>query len=505
MIKWTFVVAALVLYSDCAECSENPLTDWLFPNAEVLRSPEFDDVSTFKEDDIAQIDAWLQQQVKHAGYPSLSVAVTRGGKVIYQRAFGFRDIESQTKATPETSYHVASVTKVFTALLAVMLHEQGVVDLDQPVLKYLPEGVSISTKPEIGATITLRQLASHTSGLPRRVPGRVQSVEGRYELEPERLYKQLARVTLASDPGTEELYSNLGMGLLGHALERAAGKPFNKLLQETVCDKLGLERTAIDASGKLQLATGYSSESPRLPETHSFRKRLAPSGGLIASAPDLANFLSAHMQPGVLSADMLKQLHTPSQLLDGTTVGTSLGWSVRSRISTGRILKKNGGRNNCSAWIGFAPDHKLGVAVLTNCGEPSVDAVGYWLLERSVPGGRKLVSKHGYAKVAPFTGVRWNNDRPVVRVNGDWFDLVSIDGIPIERIVKFANTEFGEKSHKRVSEDLVEVLSKMGHEPRWDVKLGLKGSNGQIQQLQVRMTEVNRARVLIENRARAPK
>src|SRR5439155_1381807 len=99
---------------------------------------------------------------------------------------------------------------------------------DQPVAKYLPKGVSISTRPEIGAAITLRQLASHTSGLPRDVPGAIQSVEGRYQLEPQRLYDQLAKVELEFNPGTGELYSNFGFGLLGHALERAAGKPFEQ-------------------------------------------------------------------------------------------------------------------------------------------------------------------------------------------------------------------------------------------------------------------------------------
>ncbi len=206
-----------------------------------LSEPDFGEVSAFSESDIASIDTWLQAQVDLANYPSLTVAIVRDGKIAYGRAFGFEDIKTSKKATLQTQYNVASVTKVFTASLAVMLHEQGVVDLDQPVVKYLPDDVSISTTPELGATITLRQLASHTSGLPRGVPGRVQSVEGWYELEPQRLYDHLASVKLASDPGTEELYSNLGFGLLGHALERAADKPFDRLVQEMICDPLEME------------------------------------------------------------------------------------------------------------------------------------------------------------------------------------------------------------------------------------------------------------------------
>jgi CubicO group peptidase (beta-lactamase class C family) len=211
-------------------------------------------------------------------------------------------------------------------------------------------------------------------------------------LEPERLYQHLAKVKLESDPGTEELYSNLGFGLLGHALERAAGKPFDQLLKEMVCDPLLLERTAIQVHDKLRVAAGYSGGFLRLETEHSYRERLSPSGGLIASAPDLAQFLAAQMKPGLFSSEMLEQLHTPTKLSDGSPAPTALGWSVRSRDSVGRILKKNGGRNNASAWIGFAPEHGVGVAVVANSGEPDVDPIGYWLLERSIPGrSRRLV------------------------------------------------------------------------------------------------------------------
>jgi D-alanyl-D-alanine-carboxypeptidase/D-alanyl-D-alanine-endopeptidase len=212
-------------------------------------------------------------------------------------------------------------------------------------------------------------------------------------LEPRRLYGHLAKVTLESDPGTAELYSNLGFGLLGHVLERAAGKPFDQLLQEMVCEPLQLERTAINVNDKLRVATGYSGGNSRREEEYSYRERFASSGGLITSAPDLAQFLSAQMKPGLFSSEMLAQLHTASRLSDGSMAHTALGWSVRSRGSVGRILEKNGGRSNCSAWIGFAPDHGIGVAVVANCGEPDVDPIGRWLLERSVPGGHKPVTK----------------------------------------------------------------------------------------------------------------
>jgi D-alanyl-D-alanine-carboxypeptidase/D-alanyl-D-alanine-endopeptidase len=454
-------------------------------------APQFDDISAFGESDIAQVDAWLQEQVEVSEFPSLSVAIVRDGQTVYQRAFGFENTWTRTKATTNTAYHVASVTKAFTASLAVLLHDRGVIDLDLPVARYLPKGVIISTRPEVGAKITLRQLASHTSGLPRTVIKPVQSVEGRYQLEPQRLYDQLAEVALEFNPGTDELYSNLGFGLLGHALELAAGKPYEQLLQEMLCAPLHLERTSTDVNDKFPVATGYSTP-PQLPEGHSYRERFAGSGGLVTSVGDLVKFLSAQMKPGLFSSEMLAQLHTPATLSNDSMAGTALGWSVEPNETVGRILEKNGGRNNCSAWIGFSAEHKVGVAVISNCGDPEVDSIGLWLLERAIPGGHKPVTKHGFAKVSPFTGVRWENNQPIVHVQGEWARLVSIDGLPVERIMEFAQKEFGEKARMRFGEDLVELLSKMGHEPKWEVTLSLEKEERVVRQIKTRMTKENR-------------
>jgi CubicO group peptidase (beta-lactamase class C family) len=286
-------------------------------------------------------------------------------------------------------------------------------------------------------------------------------------------------------------------------LERAAGAPYDRLLQEEILNPLQLKNIAVEGmqSDESRLATGYSSERPRLPETHSLEDRMVASGGLMASAPDLARFLSAQIEPGSLSREALAQLHSPVRLLDGAAAQTGLGWEVRQRKSIGRVLKKSGGRSNCDAWIGFAPDHGVGVAVVTNCGGPEVDPIGYWLLERSVAGidpgllDRTPAVELEFAKVAPFTGVRWENDRTLVLVGGRWQRLVSVDGIPVDRIMEFAQQEFGVKGRKRFAEDLVELLSIMEHEPGWDVTLVLEQEDGTVETLEETMTFSKREQV----------
>ncbi len=114
------------------------------------------------------------------------------------------------------------------------------------------------------------------------------------------------------------------------------------------------------------------------------------------------------------------------------------------------------------------------------------------------------VTDEGYAKVAPFSGVRWENDLPTVRVDGDWSRLRSIDGFPIEEIMSFSREQYGSMARKRFTEDLVEVLSKMGHDPDWEVTLELQLAGGEPKTVRVRMTAVNRrvARLDLEIRSK---
>ena len=491
LILFLSVMAVAAIVSCVSELRSNPASR----DAPRRSEPHFDDISGFTDKEIEQVDAWLQQQMELAQYPSLSVAIVRDGSRVYGKSLGFENVKAGKKATLQTQYHVASVTKAFTASLAVMLHERGIVNLDHPAATYLPDSVSISTTPEMGKTITLRQLASHTSGLPRRVPGRVQSAREWYELEPERLYKHLGKVPLESDPGTAEEYSNLAFGLLGHVLELAADRPFADLIQEFICDPLELSQTAIQADSTVHPATGYDGSGRHFEESHSLRRRLAGSGGLVSSVEDLSMFIAAQMEPKLFTAEMLQELHTRTKRSDGIMIGTTLGWSSAYNSYIGRFLTKNGGRNNCSAWIGCSTEHNVGIVVVTNCGGPDVDWIGERLLERTVAGAYKPVRKFSYAKVAPFTGVRWENDRPIVCVNDAWSPLVSIDGIAVADIMEFSIKEFGEIARKRFAEDLVELLSKMGHEPDWEVRLGLQTEKGTIEELQVRMTAHNRSLV----------
>jgi hypothetical protein len=158
------------------------------------------------------------------------------------------------------------------------------------------------------------------------------------------------------------------------------------------------------------------------------------------------------------------------------------------------ILWHNGGTGGYRSYLGLTEDRRFGVVVLSNT-ILDVDGLGDRILKSLVRKNSDLkpVTKEGFAKVAPYSGVRWKDDQPVVLVNDRWSPLVSIDGIPIDRILEFANEEFGDKARKRFAEDLVELLSKMGHDPDWEVTLELEKEEGEIEEVKVIMTEENRA------------
>jgi CubicO group peptidase (beta-lactamase class C family) len=291
--------------------------------------------------------------------------------------------------------------------------------------------------------------------------------------------------------------------VLGHVLELAADKPFHKLMDEYICEPLKLKQTAIQSDDSLRPATGYDRRDWRVEQTHSFKERLAGSGGLVTSIDDLGTFLAAQLQPDVFTREILDQLHTKTKLSYGFPAGTALGWTIAAptqdapvmREAVDHVLEKNGGRSNCSAWIGFAPDHQVAVAVVTNCGGPYVDPIGRRLLEQAVPPSQKRLPEARYARVSPYSGVRWENDRPVVRIDDEWYDLLAVDGISVDRIVGFAKEQYGSRARKRVAEDLIQILAELGHDPDWEVTLDLRTQDGTTLQQDVLMTERNRDQV----------
>jgi serine-type D-Ala-D-Ala carboxypeptidase/endopeptidase len=295
----------------------------------------------------------------------------------------------------DTLFELGSISKVFTALLLAIAVERGEMGLDDPLAKHLR---SRSPVPSFdGQSITLRHLATHTSGLPR-VPT---NLAPRDPLDPyaeytvEDLYEFLATYSLTRAPGSSYEYSNLGAALLARALIVRTGKTYAELVRERIAEPLGLRHTWVDVpeAEKASLAIGHTQGLYVAP----LRTRVAMigNGGVFSSANDLLTFLSASM--GSLEtplASAFAQIATAQRPIGERGGSIALGWHI-ARAGGADVVWHNGGTAGFGSFTGYLPDAKLGVVALTNVSSNGgVDDIGMHLIAETplLPAGTPSIS-----------------------------------------------------------------------------------------------------------------
>ncbi|MFD9684540.1 serine hydrolase domain-containing protein [Kitasatospora sp. NPDC059146] len=291
-----------------------------------------------------------------------------------------------------TLFDVGSVTKVFTALALARLALDGTVRLDEPLAEVLPRSTAVPSRG--GEAITLRHLATHTSGLPRLPRGvllrallRPDRADPYAHCTAERILSGLGRTRLRSAPGRNFRYSNLGAGLLGLALAHRAGTTYGELVDREVCAPLGLTDTCLrpDADQSARLASGHAPTGRPVPSWEF--AALPGMGGLRSTAADLAAFLRAQLaaegEPDApLAPAMLLARETRHRV--NPSAWTHLGWlGHRLHAQQGRHLQlwHNGGTGGSASFLAFDPERQVGVVVLANS-RRSVDEAGTALLRR---------------------------------------------------------------------------------------------------------------------------
>ncbi|MCW5557505.1 MAG: serine hydrolase [Verrucomicrobiae bacterium] len=298
---------------------------------------------------------------------------------------------SQAKGDPapldgDTLFEIGSITKVFTTLLLADAVQRGEVALADPVSKYLPPEVKMPERG--GRAITLADLATHTSGLPRLptnfAPGDASNPYADYSVQ--QLYDFLSAYPLPRDIGSQYEYSNLGMGLLGHALARRAGMPYESLVRERITGPLGMTNTVIALSPdqRARMATGHDAGLEPTPLWDL--PTLAGAGALRSSANDLLTFLAAALGVRPSPLDAAFQAMTAIRRPAGSPqMEIALGWHVRKGNDT-EIIWHNGGTGGFRTWMGYNPRSRTGVVLLANAGMPEgPDDIGPHLLAEGAP------------------------------------------------------------------------------------------------------------------------
>ena len=305
-------------------------------------------------------------------------------------AVGHRRLPDGPPPTSSTLFEIGSISKVFTSLLLAIAVTQGEVSLDAPVRELLSAGTRVPQRR--GREITLLDLATHRSGLPRSPVPVLQEIaivaRGRgnpyADLDPARLLEALGRTRLRRTPGTNRLaYSNFGVGVLGVALVRAAGgSTYGELVQARICGPLGLadtvplEQVIGNEDGEARLAYGHNWRCR--PVAHWTLSGLAGAGALLSTADDLLAFLRAQLRPEDTPLGEAIAL-TQQRRGGGRRFGIGLGW-LQTPTKAGTLLWHNGGTGGFRSFAGIVPAAGTGVVVLANSTR-SVDRAALELLE----------------------------------------------------------------------------------------------------------------------------
>jgi serine-type D-Ala-D-Ala carboxypeptidase/endopeptidase len=265
-------------------------------------------------------------------------------------------------------FEIGSATKVFTALLLADMVRTGEAALLDPVVMYLPSTVKMPERH--GRQITLQDLATHTSGLPRLPTNlkRIHTANPYADYSVEQLYQFLSTYELTRDIGSLYEYSNLGGGLLGHCLARRAGMDYEALVRTRICEPLGIDSTGVTLSPEMKsrCATGHNSAAEPVPLWDL--PALAGAGALRSTANDLLTFLGASLgyvqSPFSRAMTAMLAVRRPTQF---SVLKVALGWHVLKRGSHD-LINHDGATGGFRSFVGFDRTTGTGVVALSNSG-----------------------------------------------------------------------------------------------------------------------------------------
>jgi CubicO group peptidase (beta-lactamase class C family) len=321
-------------------------------------------------------EVWLDAEMAYAAIPGLSAAIVHDQEIVWSRGFGYADVERKAPARPDTLYSVCSISKLFTSIAVMQLRDEGRLELDEPVGKYLAWFNIKQIYPE-SAPVTLEAILTHSAGLPREADFAYWTGPEHQFPTREEIVEHLAKQEMLYPASRHSQYSNLGLTLAGEVVAAVSGKPYAVYVQERILTPLGLTSTTPELPegerGK-RLATGYSAlsrEHKRMPVPFYQVRGIAPAAGFASTVEDLARFASWQLRlldkggREVLSAETLREMQRPQWIEDDWQSARGLGFALTRR--DGKTFVGHGG--NCPGFLTqltVSPKDKVAVVVFVN-------------------------------------------------------------------------------------------------------------------------------------------
>lgn len=332
---------------------------------------------------IRLFSAWLEGQIAYRGLPGIAVGVVADQELVWSAGFGFADVKEKVPMTPATKFRMASHSKLFTATAIMQLREQGKLRLDDPVSKYLP-WFTVKPAGDDDGPITIEQLLTHSSGLPREAGDHWSSNNFPTADEVKQL---IADRQAPFPPATRWKYSNLAYTIAGMVVEAVSGQSWASYLQANIFDPLGMTASSVDKPVP-GLTVGYGRRMPdgtRAVIPFIDARGMGAATGLTSNVEDMAKFVSAQFRKGprggsrILSTGSLREMHRVRSLENNWTTGTGIGFSVnrfRDKVYVGHGGGYLGNTTNTTIQL----DSKVGVIVLTNTNDSDPGAIARQLM-----------------------------------------------------------------------------------------------------------------------------
>ncbi|MEO0731381.1 MAG: serine hydrolase domain-containing protein [Bacteroidota bacterium] len=318
---------------------------------------------TAQEDFTAEIDE-IFREMAGPDQPGAAVAVVKDQEIVFAKGYGSANLEYDIPNTPETVFHIASVSKQFTVFSILLLEERGKLSFDDDIRKYIPE------VPDFGETITLRHLAAHTSGL-RDQWSLLVMAGWRFDdvITKEHILNMVARQKeLNFRPGEEYLYCNTGYTLLAEVVARVSGKSFPEFTAENIFRPLGMEQTLFyDDHEKVVKNRAYSYYATGEGGFKKSRLNYANVGAtsLFTTVTDLAQWAMNFSSLKVGNQAIIEKMRTPAELNDGTTFGGAYGQFLTPHRGLYQI-QHGGSDAGYRTYLARFPEENFSVMVFSN-------------------------------------------------------------------------------------------------------------------------------------------
>jgi CubicO group peptidase (beta-lactamase class C family) len=317
-----------------------------------------------------EIETFLQSLIDTAGIPGIAIAITQGQDIVYTKGFGVTNVNTKEILESRHIFHIASISKTFTATAVMQLYEKGKIDINKPLVAYLPY---FKLKDDRYKIITIKQMLNHTSGMPD-----VDDYEWEKAISDEgaaeRYTRSLSDSMLISEPGTEYHYSNIAFDIMADLIAKVSGLPFEKYVKENILLPLEMNESSFYYPEiKTTLRTSpHEGNPPRVGPVYPYNRMHAPSSTLNSNVLEMSHWAIANMNEGRYKANQVLSPSTHSIMLTATftiskerNASVGLSWFMYSY--KGMTNYEHGGSDDgYKSLLTLIPGKKIGIIILSN-------------------------------------------------------------------------------------------------------------------------------------------